>query len=353
MNIIVLNSGSSQITGGQIYDSNLYRTILKLSSHNIEFCETKSYSSGINLSKMLCPFLELALLKKIRKKDICFLSSSLAYRHFLLLLIVRIFLPRIKCYVIHHHYQYKVEVGVKKALFKFYELNFLKLSTSVIIPSPYVLSVAKEFLPSNRINYIEISFKENEYSAAKKTINNGDLLYIGTIEPRKGLHLLLDSLFLLKNENIKFIINIIGKIVDNNYYMKLLEKVALFGLQKQVVFHGRVSSEILHNFLMTTELFVFPSLLEGYGMVLIEAMSYGIPVVAFNNSAMPFTIKNGFNGFLAKNEDAKDFKKFVEKVICNRDLRNLLSEGALITYKNSRRESNFINDVKTLISTFQ
>lgn len=352
MNIIVLNSMSSPITGGQVYDSFLYKTILNLSSHKIEFCESKSYPSGINFVKLICPFLQLTLLKKIRGKNICFLGSSLAYRNFLLLIMVRFFSPRIKVYVIHHHYQYEVLVGLQRRLFKFFELSFLKLSTSIIIPSPYVLNRTKELLPKNKINYIEISFKENKGSSRKKDIKKGDLLYIGTIEPRKGLHLLLDSLFLLKKENHNFIINIIGSIVDNNYYMGLLDKVAICRLEKQVVFHGRVSSEILRDFLMTAELFVFPSLFEGYGMVLIEAMSFGIPVIAFNNSAMPFTIKDGFNGFLAKNEDIEDFKRLIKKVICNPNLRNHLRKGALMTYNNSRRESDFINDVMKLGSTF-
>ena len=146
-------------------------------------------------------------------------------------------------------------------------------------------------------------------------------------------------------------INIVGEMVDNNYYRNLLDKVAFYKLQKNVIFHGRVSSKALHDLLMTAELFVFPSLLEGYGMVLMEAMSYEIPVIAFNNSAMPYTIKDGFNGFLAKNKDTEDFKRLIKKVICNHDLRSCLSKGALLTFKNSRRNSDFINDVKKFIST--
>lgn len=351
MNIIVLNSKSSLITGGQVYDSFLYTTILNLSSHEIEYCEPKSYPSGINFEKLLTPFLELGLLKKIRGKNICFFGSSLAYRHFLLLIMVRIIFPSMKVFITHHHYQYEVLVGLKKMVFKFFELSFLKLSTSIIIPSPYVLQRTKELLPNKKVNYIEISFKENEGSTRIKNIKNRELLYIGTIEPRKGLHLLLDSLFLLKEEKRYFNINLVGSIVDNSYYKSLLDKVAFYGLEKQVVFHGLVSSEILQDLFITSELFVFPSLLEGYGMVLMEAMSFGIPVIAFNNSAMPFTIKDGYNGFLAKNEDTVDFKKLIEKVVCNPKLRNTLSKGALTTYNESRREADFINDVKKLVAT--
>jgi len=239
--------------------------------------------------------------------------------------------------------------GTKREVFKFFGLSFLKLATYIIIPSPYVLGKTKELLPKSKINYIETAFKENICRNVGNNINNGELLYIGTIEYRKGLHLLLDSLSLLKDESINFRLNIVGAIVDVNYYNQLLERVALYGLENYVVFHGRVSSEILQQFLLTSELFVFPSLLEGYGMVIMEAMSFGIPVIAFNNSAMPFTIKDGYNGFLAKNENVEDFKILIHRVISNPILRNKLSNGAIKTFEKSRKESDFIRDVQNII----
>lgn len=63
------------------------------------------------------------------------------------------------------------------------------------------------------------------------------------------------------------------------------------GLEDVVSFSGRVSDEELRNYYSKAYCFVLPSLLEGYGMVLIEAMSYGLPVIAFNNSAIPFTLR--------------------------------------------------------------
>lgn len=351
MSVIVLNFKRDSITGGQVYDSLFYNTILNNSSHEIEFCEPNIYPSGINLKKIVCPFLELKLFKKIKRKNICFFSSSSAYRHFLLLIMVRIFLPKVKAQVIHHHYEYEVFTGFKKNIFKFFELSFLKLTTSIIIPSPYLKARTEQLLPKKKIDYIEISFKENKDLSKVKDIKFGELLYIGSIEPRKGIHLLLDSLFLLKKENQDFKMNIVGKIIDDTYYQTLLDKISLYKLEKEVVFHGRVSSNVLHEFLMTTELFVFPSLLEGYGMVLMEAMSYGIPIVAFNNSAMPYSIKDNFNGFLAVNKDVKDFKDLIVRVLCSRDLRASLSNGAKKTYNESRREIAFIDDVKKLIPT--
>jgi glycosyltransferase involved in cell wall biosynthesis len=352
MNIIALSTNSSTVTGGQVYDASLYRAIESVTTYKIKFYEPKSYREGVSFNKLMTPFLELSLLKKIKNSNICFMNSSSAYRFSLLLILTRIFLPKVKIFVIHHHYQYEVFKGIKKTIFKFFELNFLRFSSSIIIPNPYVLDITKDLLPKNKIDYIETSFKDIKMEPNIRNIRKGDLLYIGTIEYRKGLHLLLDSLFLLKQENEHFTFNIVGDITDENYYKELIKKIDLYKLEKQVIFHGRVSIEKMHNFLNNTYIFVFPSLLEGYGRVIIEAMSYSIPVIAFNNSAMPYTIKDGYNGFLAKNKNPEDFKRLIKKIINNSQLHNHLSKGALLTYNNSSKEGDFMETVKTFISTF-
>ena len=80
-------------------------------------------------------------------------------------------------------------------------------------------------------------------------------------------------------------------------------------------------------------------------------MSYSIPVVAFNNSAMPYTIKDGYNGFLAKNQNPENFKRSIKQIINNSQLHNHLSKGALLTYNNCSKEDDFMEAVKTFIST--
>ena len=85
-------------------------------------------------------------------------------------------------------------------------------------------------------------------------------------------------------------------------------------------------------------------------MVIMEAMSYGIPVIAFDNTAMPFIIKHDYNGFLVKNKDLPDFKIKIENVLNNVSLREKLSKGASETFANSRRPPEFIKDINNFIN---
>lgn len=348
MKIIVLAPENLSLTGGNVYEAHFYKTILEFPNNKIEYCESREYNNGFSFSKLICPLLELKLIALIKTKDVCFWNSTAAYRHFILLMIVRLFYPKIKVYIFHHHYQYEMMQGVKKEVFKFFEVNFLRLATSIIIPSPYVLKETRKLLPTKKVNYVEIAF-DNNISLQGTSPKSGQLLYVGTVESRKGLHLLIEILSLLKSRNNNFTMNIIGGIVNEGYHKELLEKVSFYGLEKHVFFLGRLPSKELKKYFLQSDLFIFPSLLEGFGMVIIEAMSFGIPVIAFDNTAMPFTIKHNFNGLLVKNKDLLDFKNKIELVLNDSDLREKLSIGAIETFNKSRRTSEFKSDIEDFI----
>ena len=84
-------------------------------------------------------------------------------------------------------------------------------------------------------------------------------------------------------------------------------------------------------------------------MVIIEAMSYGIPVIAFDNSAMPYTIKNGYNGLLIKNKNIHELADRMQTVFIDKNLREKLSIGALETYNRARSLNDLDKDISLFI----
>ena len=129
----------------------------------------------------------------------------------------------------------------------------------------------------------------------------------------------------------------------------LLFFVYLFGFEDVVTFVGRISDEELKSYYSRAYCFVFPSLLEGYGMVLIEAMSYGLPVIAFDNSAIPFTVKNDRNGILVRDKNILDLKKSILKLCVDTDYHRKLCDGALDTYRNARSLSDLDVDIENFV----
>ncbi|MCG2610368.1 glycosyltransferase family 4 protein [Flavobacterium sp. SM15] len=345
MKVIVFALENLTLTGGNLYDSLLYRTMKQNQDLSITFYKPKVHKGGFAFKKFITPFLELKWLKKVNQADNFFWNSVDAYHCFLLVFVLRVFFPKKKVFILHHHYKFLEMKGVKRTVFRFFEVNFLRMANTIVIPSPYILDQTKKLLPSNKVSYLEIAFQDKN-NAGRSSVNKGQMVFVGNIEPRKGLHLLVESLRLLKKENVAFQVNILGSVIDTNYYNDLVQKVKEYDLHANVIFHGRVSDEQKDSFLSTSELCVFPSLLEGYGMAIIEAMSFGLPVIAFDNSAMPYSIKNGYNGLLAKNEDIQNLKDKIKQTLVDSTLSEKLSNGAFETFSKCRKLPVLIQEMK-------
>ena len=85
---------------------------------------------------------------------------------------------------------------------------------------------------------------------------------------------------------------------------------------------------------------------EGFGMVLAEAQTYSLPIICFNNSAMPYTVRDGFNGFLCENRNAGAMADAIERVVSDRKLRARLSENARKSVDALASEEDFLKAVE-------
>jgi glycosyltransferase involved in cell wall biosynthesis len=350
MKIVVFAYEDLSLTGGDLYNSFLYKILKEEPSFAVVFHEPKKYESGFALKKLITPFLELGWLKVLRKSDIVFWNSTESYHCLLVAFCLRLFYSKKKIFIIHHHYKFLEMTGIKKIIFRFVELNFLKMATSIIIPSPYIYDQTRKYFPSSNISYLEIAFKENLQKVSPDLIKKGQMLFVGTIEHRKGLHLLIEALRLLKSKSNNFYVNILGAVLEEEYYQNLLQKIKKYSLEDHVKFRGRVSDEEKEFYMKTSDFFVFPSLLEGYGMVIIEAMAFGLPVIAFNNSAIPYKVKDGYNGLLVADKDFREMNQKLSMILNDVNLRNTLSIGALETFSKSRKSSQIIEEMKAFVN---
>lgn len=334
-------------TGGQVYDFNFVKQIRKqqctLGTLLDKDLDTKNFLSY-----------QVSLIRKIsfiKKYDTIVTNSRLYPRLFFLFIFLKLVDRKIKLIAIHHHFNFLTQQGFMRGLHKFLEINFLRLLNIVVIPSPYIKSLMNKYLPKINIKYIELAFdihhyaeKGNDYVKVKN-----QLLFVGTIEKRKGIVYLIAMAEYLAKKQQDFHLNIVGKIASSDYYNLLQREIRDKGLNSYITFYGRVSEEKLNELYSSSEIFTFPSLHEGYGMVIVEAMSYGLPVVAFDNSAMPYTIKNGENGLLADNMDSDDFNNKVFSIMNNRELLAKLSSNAYKTYRNSRKKIELDAEISEFI----
>jgi len=123
---------------------------------------------------------------------------------------------------------------------------------------------------------------------ARYHIRGEYVLYVGTLQPRKNLGRLLEAVALLRKEARRGeapSLIIAGR--KGWLYDPVFQQVERLGLEGEVVFPGYVPQEDLPALLSGARLFVFPSLYEGFGLPVLEAMACGTPVVCSNVSSLP------------------------------------------------------------------
>jgi glycosyltransferase involved in cell wall biosynthesis len=142
------------------------------------------------------------------------------------------------------------------------------------------------------------------------------LLFIGNIIPRKGLHTILDALAGVASPSVH--LNIVGsQEVDPDYSAAMQRRACEQGLSPKITWHGRVTDERLTHLLCESDSLVMPSY-EGFGIVYLEAMSFGLPVLASRTGAAPELIHDGINGYLLRHQDSSQFSHYIDLLDKNR-----------------------------------
>lgn len=223
-------------------------------------------------------------------------------------------------YVFHNH-------GVGNAEYNFLEYCYIKLFEYFtywsIGSADYVQSISKyeakvlerdakiksRFIVPNKIDTKRFHKGVDGRRMREKygITNEPVMLYVGRISPHKGIHLLIESFKLVKQEFPKAKLIIVGKFTFGKYAEKL-KKMAT----RDVIFAGFVPDEELAFYYAACDVYTTASLWEGFNLTIAEANAVGKPAVAFDLAAHPETIKRGI---LVKPKDTKAFANAVIKLL--------------------------------------
>lgn len=157
--------------------------------------------------------------------------------------------------------------------------------------------------------YSEIEYLYEKYKIPK---DKKLILYVGNLKPHKNLIKLLKAVALLEN-NEQYRVILAGKAFES---LELNEQEKELGIIDLVIHTGLVKKEELVDLYNLADVFVFPSLYEGFGIPPLEAMACGTPVIAANNSSIPEIVENAAVLFNATK--AEEIKKNIEFVLSNR-----------------------------------
>jgi glycosyltransferase involved in cell wall biosynthesis len=180
----------------------------------------------------------------------------------------------------------------------------------------------------------------------KYNLPEGYILYLGTLEPRKNIYSLLKAFINLKKEKkISEKLVIVGKKGWNyeNIYKIIYEN----NIENEVVFTGYVDENEKPAIYQMAKLFVFPSIYEGFGIPVLEAMASGIPVIVSNTSSLPEVV--GDAGILIDSQKTEDIEMSIYRILTDKKLSTELIEKGLrqskkFTWENSANKLYDIYD---------
>ena len=143
------------------------------------------------------------------------------------------------------------------------------------------------------------------------------IVFIGNLIERKGLHSLIAALAMLPREAWR--LQVVGRTdVDNRYAQRIIRQVKAESLQQQVKFLGALEAQALADTIRRSHVLAVPSSYEGYGIVYLEGMGFGLPVIGGTQGAAKEIITHGQDGFLVPPGEAQPLAECVSQLAQDR-----------------------------------
>jgi D-inositol-3-phosphate glycosyltransferase len=141
------------------------------------------------------------------------------------------------------------------------------------------------------------------------------LLFVGRIDPLKGIDRLLESIPLIKGHDNLHLIVIGGDAGSKEEIEKLYNQAVSLGISDQVTFRGIVKQEVLPYYYSVADVCVVPSYYESFGLVPLEALACGTPVIATDVGDLKNIIRQGDTGYVIRDNSPEAIANAVSLVL--------------------------------------
>ena len=226
--------------------------------------------------------------------------------------------------------------------------RFVFKHTEVICLSPLLIEdiesiyTGKVYILPNGIPQVNF---ENKYNANQKPLH---LLYLSNLIKGKGILILIDAAELLKKKGLDFKLRIVGPEGDVIY--DTLKKLTIEkGLQNNVELVGPKFGEEKYEEFKKAGIFILPSDYDTFGLVLLEALQFGVPCISTNVGGIPDVIGKG-NGIIIPEINAEEVAKAIEKLMLQPDERERISRSGFEHYKANFTTPVFENRLTNILN---
>ena len=347
----ILNPEKDDLVGITHYTYQLVKHLIHLKDRNEYILFFDKEIAGKNIAKFSKPWVKIKYFPFLQYKKFL----PVAYSHFL----ISAFLKRENLDILHSPTPYLPVSYNAPSVVTVHDLTIYKfpqlfppgqfLNVKIIIPN--ALKTAKKIIavsqsikqdlekifkiPENKIEVIYNGINKELFNESPKLeiekikkqyhIKENYILFLGTLEPRKNIETLIEAYELFqKNSIIKYQLVIAGK--EGWMAEKIHKKAAHSPYKNEIIFTGYINPENLNALFSEAKVFVFPSLHEGFGMPVIEAMAKKIPVITSNIESLPEITAD--SAILINPKKKEEICKALELILNNEKLKiELIKKG--------------------------
>ena len=228
---------------------------------------------------------------------------------------------------------------LSKYIFQRLEKAFLKGAFLISVLSEYSKKMLEStfsidpnriILVPGAVNGSQFIRNENKRTYVRSQLGVGEktlILTIRRLEERMGLDVLIEGINLLRNNRSDFLVAIGGKGSKQKYLEQMIER---FNLKDFVVLLGFIPENELADYYSAADLFILPSVvLEGFGLVVLESLSCGTPVICFPEGGQVEIIRDFTPNLIMQSISPKEIAYMLNKILSNPDEYLPLTEACI------------------------
>lgn len=187
----------------------------------------------------------------------------------------------------------------------------------------------------------------NNLSAKRHDENSKNLIAVGRFSKEKGFDDLIDIMSMIVKKDKNITLTLIG---DGEEFENIKEKIKFLKLEKNIKLTGYLNQEEIEKYMLNSSIYLMTSFTESFGLVMIEAMNYGLPIVAFDSACGARVLLKQTNT-LVENRNKDAYVKLILEILNNKDKMHELSKKSkeeVKKYSLERIKEEYLNLLNSL-----
>ena len=239
--------------------------------------------------------------------------------------------------LVHHLRCSELRAQWQNDLYRVVEKKYLQSVDGFIFNSQTTRGVVNDLLGKNKPEVVAYpptdrfgsSISEQEIKS-RVDQNPLRILFLGNVMGRKGLHTLLAA---VKSLRSKVAVDVVGSLTTEPEYTKQMQDfIAKNDLSSFVFLHDSLNNEPLKQKLQNAHVLIVPSSYEGFGIVYLEGMAFGLPAIGTTAGAAGEIIEHGKTGYLIEPNNSEALAAHISQLASDRELLTELSLNARRRY---------------------